>query len=691
VNSDTVREVLSRISFVIIGWDEGDLMALSSLADHLESLRSLVGDQLELARLTTWVSQVVKASLTGGNPFQVAGASKALDLMERVLSALELYKEVPEELVNEVDELVVEKNLRPPVEKPQGTGVLDTETFQVFLSEAGERIAEAQGLVLELERDPDKKPVIDTLFRSFHTIKGECGFLKIVSLGELAHNVESLLDLLRRGEVRADEEVVELLLSGIDHARAILDGLSRGDVAIFNQVDTGDFFARLHARISARKTSLGEVLQAEGKLSEADVVKILQKQKESSYTKKFGEIAQEENLVTPEDIHEAVLQQKSPQTQDWRHDPLIKVRSSQVSFLVDMIGELLIVENQLDEKDKNVVQLKKITRQLQTAAMQLRTVTVKNLFVNVGRIARDASRKLGKNVRLTTLGDELEIDRNLVEILEEPLLHLVRNSIGHGIEPAELRQKLGKPAEGEIQVSAQRHGNSIVLAVRDDGAGLDEAKILKTALEKGLVSAERRTGLSRNEIFQFIFLPGFSTAEKIDAISGRGVGLDIVKSSVTSARGRVEIRSETGAFTEFSLIFPMSLAIIDGLIVESAGTLFILPIASIVESLKIDPSKISRVEDRVSVLDLRGEVLPVIGLGEYFFPASGRSESGFAVIVENQEKRFALLVDDVVAKKEVVIKPLGKKFRHLSALSSAAVLPGGRIGFVVNVEEVVRA
>ena len=355
-----------------------------------------------------------------------------------------------------------------------------------------------------------------------------------------------------------------------------------------------------------------------------------------------------------------------------------------------MIGEMLIIENQLDDLDPHTIQLKKISRSIQTSAMELRTVKVKNLFINLKRLTRDAARQLGKTVVVETRGEDLEVDRNLVELLEEPLMHLVRNSVGHGIEGADLRRAAGKPEAGTILVQALRRGNNIVISVRDDGAGLDIEKILDKAAAKGLVAPERRNQVTLAEAQNLIFLPGFSTAEEVNAISGRGVGMDIVKNTVTEARGRIEIKSEPGRFTEFSLIFPLNLAIIYGMVVTCGPTHYILPIANIVETVAIEEGLLQTVEGRSAVLDLRQEIIPVVFLNEFFHGDRAEEKVRFAVVVEAGEQKYALIVDNVLAKREVVIKNLGSQFKGLPGISSAAVLPGGKIGFVVNVEDVVR-
>lgn len=460
----SVQQLLGDLSFGLAGWEDGDLMALASLADKAQRLAANIAPDLRSSALA--LQAALEAALQG-EPLDRSGLEVALEPLEKGLLPA-----------------IGTPQTQKPLPSKEAAPLVNSEAFQIFLSEARERLDEAQGQILELEAAPGNKPLIDTLFRTFHTIKGECGFLKIASLGELAHNIENLLDQLRSGAQTVDDTVIELLLQGVDFAKTILNQLFQGNVAIFSQLDTGDYFDRLHNRLTQDKASLGDVLQSEGKLSETDVLKILQKQKESAYTKKFGEIAEEENLVTHEEVNEAVQKQKNPAEQGFRHDPLIKVRAGQVNYLVDMVGELLIVGNQLDETDKNVAQLKKISRGIQAAAMQLRTVSVKNLFINIKRIARDAAKKLGKEVLVELRGEDLEIDRNLVEILEEPLMHLVRNSIGHGIETQDVRLAREKAPEGHLILQAQRLGNNIIISVRDDGNGLDEEKILAKAVER---------------------------------------------------------------------------------------------------------------------------------------------------------------------------------------------------------------
>ena len=502
---------------------------------------------------------------------------------------------------------------------------------------------------MDLEKDLQNMEYINVLFRVFHTIKGECGFLKIATLGEVTHNLENLLDLLRKGEIEINEDIIDIMLCGIDYSRLILNSIKKGDITIFSQINLDSFMTRIDNKIRNSRKTIGDILKDEGVISETDIIRIMQKQKESSFTKKFGEIAIEQELLTEEDVKKTIDKQKSsPDIVTEKIDPVIKVKASQINFLVDMIGELLIIESQLDDKNRNILQLKKITKTIQNSAMQLRTIKIKNLFINTKRAARDVAKKLDKNIDIETYGDELEIDRNLVEILEEPLLHIIRNSCHHGIEDNNERNRIGKSGNGLIKLTAQRKGTNIVRSVLDNGRGLDEEKILSKAVEKRLVTEERAKTLTKNEIYNFIFFPGFSTAESVNNISGRGVGMDIVKSSITNARGRIEIKTEKNQYTEINLIFPLSLAIIDGMIIRSGDIYYIIPVTNIIESLKLNTKMLVSIKNKTSVIHLRNEIIPAIDLNQFFYGLAKPDRTDIAVIILNDDKKYGLFVDYII-------------------------------------------
>lgn len=729
MNLKNIIYLINEITLSSLNYEDGDIFLLSDIIDNIDKIKSELNNFEEINNIIVIIRNSLNLMFNGEKVDNFQDIfSVGIDLISRYVKSISYIKKKDKK----IDELLTEdikkfendnnfftnksadvikknktlnnikedknskennqskKNKKYTNEILSGAGV-NTEVLDVFLIDAQDRLSHAQDIILKLEDDFNNKELINELFRIFHTIKGECGFLRLASLGELAHNLENLIDLLRNNEIKNNSEIIDILLKGIDYSFQILNAIKDGNITVFNEIEVNGFIDKINSHISKVKTSIGNILQSEGKLSESEIQKILQKQKESSFTKKFGEIAIENNLISEEEILETLEKQKKQEDgkihMAEKSDPFIKVKASQINYLVDMVGELMITENQLE--DKNINRLKKITREIHNAAMQLRTVKVKNLFINIKRIIRDLSKKLNKEIYCELQGEELEIDRNIVEALEEPLIHLVRNSLGHGIEDEDERKKKKKNTKGLIKITAERRGNNIVISITDDGRGLDRDKILEKALSKKLIDNDKAKTLNLNEIYNFIFLPGFSTAQNVDIVSGRGVGMDIVKNTVTNLRGYIDINSEKDKFTSINLVFPLSMAIIEGLIVDISGINFIIPVSNVIESLKLDKNMVHSVKHKSRVINLREEIIPIVELNDYFSLETGNQmERLIAVIIENNKKKYALIIDEIIAKKEIVIKSLGSKFAKLQGISSGTVLSGGKIGYVLNIEHI---
>ncbi len=706
------EEIIKRVSFKILGYEDGDLLLISEIIDDINELQFILKNNKNITSIITIILSSLKKQLNNKrDPDFIQLFSDGIDLIYKILTRKnKKNKELEEEISSYI------KKHKSPISKKEFTSKkvekkdkiksqktksvessvisTDSESFKIFLAEAGEKILLAQDYILKLEKDLKNKELINNLFRIFHTIKGECGFLRLSSLGELSHNIENLLELIRSDDIEMNIDIIDLLLDGIDYANEILNEHKKGNITLFAQIEIDEYIKKINNQTKKVKTSIGELLSEEGKISEEDVDRILQKQKLLNYSKKFCEIAKDDNLITEDDIKDSLEKQKiiskSLENKLDRIDTIIKVKSSQINYLVDMIGELLIAENQLDENSKDVVQLKKISRELQVAAMQLRTVKIKNLFINMNRVVRDLSRKLNKIINLETIGDELEIDRNLVELLEEPLIHILRNAVYHGIENEKDRIKKNKDAIGKITMKAERKGNNILISVKDDGRGLDENKILEKAISRSIISKEKSKNIPKNEIYNFIFLPGFSTAEEIDEVSGRGVGMDIIKTVTNSARGKVDLKSEKDMFTEIILTFPLSMAIIDGMIVRVFEYYFIIPVSNIVESIQIEKGMIYKIKNKRSVIDLRNEVIPIVEINDFFnIEVIDNQERMVGVVIESHDNKYLLIVNEIISKKEIVIKPLSSKFNKLRGISSGTILPGGKIGFILNIDEII--
>jgi two-component system chemotaxis sensor kinase CheA len=376
----------------------------------------------------------------------------------------------------------------------------------------------------------------------------------------------------------------------------------------------------------------------------------------------------------------------------------VKVDLERVDGMVEMIGELIIVESMLKHAPEltgaasirlrnSLSQLGKISRDLQSAAMRMRTVPVHSTFQKMARLTREVGRKAGKEVVLVTSGDGTEMDRAMVERLEDPLVHMVRNAVDHGIEAPADRLAVGKATTGVLTLSASHKGGSILVELTDDGKGLNREAILKKAVQKGLVT--NPGALTDAEVFNLIFAPGFSTAEKVTEVSGRGVGMDVVKRNVEGMRGQVVIESVPGRGSTFRLVLPLTLAIIDGMLVKVGAERYLIPSLSIVEALQPTPAMLSSMAERDELLTVRGQVMPLLRLSGMLSVEQARVDptEALVVVVESGGKRIGLLVDQVVAQQQVVIKSLGQGVGKAEYYSGAAILSDGCVGLILNIDK----
>ena len=690
----TFSQIISVLTKLIIIYEPGDVMTSSEIVSNLEKLqKECSGDGIE-HRICIKLLEIAKEELHGSFQNFTSCISEGIDFLLYLAESGDTINHTKSEQIEKwlarkpsvcregkkdstISEIKTETKTgtqSQPVDavnSEENPAEIDSDQLKLFISDCEARFQRAQELVLELEKDPSDSESVKELFRIFHTVKGECGFLKLTTLGNLAHNTESLLDLLRSGKLSVTKDIVDILLKGLDIAGELCKKLKGGDFQAYRSVPVAEYKARL------AQFSTGESIHASAPspapVQTAPTAPPLPPDAGGAPEKNEHEQKNDERAVRKSDADDAV----------------IKVKTGKVNYLVDMIGELLISIGQMQDDTEGLTQVRKIARSLQYAGMQLRTESVHTLFGTARRIIRDTSQKVGKQVQTEFHGEELEIDRTLIESLEEPLMHLIRNSLDHGIESAEERAKEGKSPEGTIRISAERRGNNIVISVGDDGRGLDREKILKKALSKGLIRERDISDMNESAVNNLIFISGFSTNESVNLISGRGVGMDIVKEAVSTAKGHIVTESKPGKGTTFSLFFPLSTAIIDGMLTRTGGNIFIIPIASIIESLKVKEEQIHQVATGVQVLDLRGRMIPIIRIAEIFdMPQS--EASTIATIVENVNgEQFAVMSDEILAKREVVIKNLGVCFKNLKGISSGSVLSGGAIGFVLDVEEII--
>lgn len=675
---------------------------------------------------------------------------------------------------------------------------MDASEFKdVFAAEAHEYIQALNQDLLRLESNPNDRAALNDMFRAAHSLKGMSGTMGYQELADFTHQIESVLDLLRIGELTATESVVNIMFSAIDSLQNLLEKtLLEEELPDLEEVTAelrhliqqrNNLESNLHQQGSKEQSTMEaqidieledfdlEVVRAakkEGYLPYKVVVRLLPKTLMKSvraYTvfqalENIGTIiksnppAQELEdekfdqefalvLLTQRDAdtikntveriseieHVAVLSIQTESAESERRsvlprtdeqlvnetaataqdlpvkqkqsssvtpfsrgafvDRYIRVETERLDGLINLIGELVISKtqvmeieaDQLTDNTKNaLVQLERITTELQYAAMKLRMVPIKQVFDRFPRLVRDFAQASGKEINLEIVGEDTELDRSLVNQIGDPLVHLVRNSIDHGIETTEKRKALGKPAQATLRLSAFHEGGHVIVQVYDDGQGLELDRIKQTAIEKGLLPANFANDLTMEQAVELIFRPGFSTNEAVTDVSGRGVGMDAVKNIVEGLSGQVEVESETGQGTCVTIKLPLTLAIIKALLVTCGGQVYALPIQSVRENLLAVESQIKTISQQ-KVIVLRDEILPLIDLNEALgFGQLDYGDTLSVIVVESQGEKAGFVVDDIIGQQEIVIKSLSDILGDIRGISGATVLGNGEVALILD-------
>lgn len=562
------------------------------------------------------------------------------------------------------------------------------ELLTEFHAEAVDHLQQIEAALLALDHQPGDPEALNSIFRSFHTIKGNAGFLGLVPMHTLAHEVESLLDLARNHKLR----LTPVIITEILRSRDALSVLTQQVAVALEKGQLPDQVVPVgHLMRAVRKLAVPDGA-APAPTVEAPVAEIVPLPVAAAPV----EVAMPEAAVPAASAPvRTAAPEAAPSAKSTAGNQTVRVNTEKLDSLMDVVGELVIVQSQLIETSRqeggvgsalqrNVSQLSRITKELQHTAMSLRMIPIKPMFQKMERLARDLARDFGKKVSYVTSGEDTELDRTVVEEIGDPLVHMVRNALDHGLEPSADRIAKGKPETGSLHLKAYHQGSNIVIELQDDGRGIDPERILKKAQEKGLVPAGAI--LTNEEIYALIFAPGFSTAEKVTSVSGRGVGMDVVKRNIDKLRGKIEITSEVGRGSTFKIKLPLTMAIIDGLVVRVGADRFILPSTSVQRALRPTRESISTLQGHGEVLDLRGKFVPVHRLHQRFGLSSDAVNpwDGIVVIVENAGKISALLVDEMVSKQEVVIKNLGAFMQNLPGVAGAAILGDGSIALILD-------
>jgi two-component system, chemotaxis family, sensor kinase CheA len=587
------------------------------------------------------------------------------------------------------------ENLRRALQRtPPPTSIAqDRELLRDFVNEAFEHLASVEAAVLALERDPAAADPLHATFRSFHTIKGLAGFLELADIREVSHEVETLLDRARNRELPVTTVLIDVVLESADYLKravAWVDAGLRGDAGASPEPET--LLARIRQALAGDRASEPS----------ASTDSLVDREPGAPPGADFSapdKPAHEETAAKPA-METAPAKPAGEKTADTLGFT-VRVDASKLDHMMDMVGELVIAQSLLAHTpgiaqvdggglQRNLRQLGRITAEVQRMTMNLRMTPVSQLFARMTRLVRDLARKSGKRVRLDLAGEDTALDKTIIEQLGDPLMHMVRNSLDHGIESPGERVAKGKPPEGVLRLAASHQSGHIVIEVSDDGRGLDSEKILRKARERGLVAEGHNP--SETEIHFLIFEPGFSTADHVTDVSGRGVGMDVVRKQIQGLRGRVDILSAPGRGSTFYLRLPLMLAIIDGLLVQVGAERYVVPISSVREMLRPTPEILFTLEGRAEMAMIRGELLPIVRLDRRFrVPGAVQNPcEGLFVVAESEGRCVCLLVDAMLGKQEAVIKSLGETFRHVAGISGGAILGDGRVGLILDVSGVLR-
>ena len=598
------------------------------------------------------------------------------------------------------------------LDQPVGVlpGDLDEELGQMFCAEAQDLLQDVEQGVLTLESNAQDQSTIDTVFRAFHTFKGNSSMLKLAVLQRLAHELESLLDQVRRGKMALTRESIDLILKGSDVIRQYVDEMSRQLGGVNRgrtiRLPVQRIIADVHALLAGKpSTPAMPATPAPPAVAASPVVAPAVAAPEvAAPAVAKPAVSEAVELPTPEPertLPAVTAEMVSTEPAVAAPAGVVRVDTLKLDSLIDLVGELVVAQSQVVQSQelkgianehlaRSLSQLRSITSDLQRTAMSLRMVPIRGTFRKMTRLVRDLAGDLGKEINLRLEGEETELDRTVVEELSDPLVHMIRNSADHGIELPGERAAAGKPAAGTITLKAFHQGGFIVVQIEDDGRGLNTGRILAKAVERGLVDAQE--SLAESQILDLIFMPGFSTAEQVTGLSGRGVGMDVVRRNIEKIRGKVEVESVPGKGTRFTTYVPLTLAIIEGLLVGVGDQRYIIPTLSVQESFRPLPGAVTTVQGRGELISVRGRLTPLLRLGRHLNTPSKADDPsrGIVVVVESGQDSRCLFVDELIGKQEVVIKSLGDVFRDQHAFAGAAILGDGRVGLILDVNALVK-
>jgi two-component system chemotaxis sensor kinase CheA len=573
----------------------------------------------------------------------------------------------------------------------------DVDLLRDFIAESRDDLAGAEAALLTLEHEPGNTEAINRVFRAFHTVKGTSAFLGLTHITTFAHHAESLLSAVRERTIPFSRTCADLALRAADMLKALLyvaECATPGGILVEPEgyaslFETLEHFEAGHAQVMSPELQVQTQPQTPP-VAAATIVSAAHVPAATVPT----------TITLPAHIEEAltVHQVRASDSGDSKAETSIRVRTDRLDQLIDLVGELVIAQAMLTQDDtvvrggiealtRKVAHAGTIVRELQDLSMSMRMVPLKATFRKMQRLSRDAAHRSGKDVELVIDGEDTEIDRNMVDVIGDPLVHMVRNAIDHGIETPDQRVARGKTPVGTLRLSAYHAGGNVIVELEDDGRGLDRERIAQKAIERGLIENDK--GMSDADVYKLIFAPGFSTNDVVTDLSGRGVGMDVVKRNIESLQGRVEISSEPGRGTKFTVRLPLTLAITDGMCIRVGVEKYIIPTIHIRLSFRPTRDTLFSVAGKGEMVLLREDLMPVIRLHHLFDSQEATTDptEALLVVVNAGDRQVALLVDELLGQQQVVAKPLGDGIGRICGVSGGAILGDGRVGLILDVEE----
>ena len=679
--------------------ESGHIDILTKTADFIRHLLAEIENNLhdkgfenDAANIIAELSSMID-KINGGS----GGAAKSKSTKNKAAKNKKTEEAVPK---NTEEAASKDKN---DVPTPQVT--ITPELTEQFIAEAEELLESAEQALLGLEQKPDNEEFISQAFRALHSFKGNSGFFGFADLENVGHRAETVLDKIQGSSQPVDSSIFSTVLEVLDFLRAGVALLNSGQEPVI----PGKAGVLAYLEEAIDKIDDANEHNSEGSSAESDV--LAERETVEISDQAVDEAEQGDGWAGTErrqsedrrvvEERRGVGDRRSSDKNAQRQT--IRVDIEKLDILLDLIGELVISEAMvsqnpdlkgldlsLDRFEKSVLQLNKITRDLQDVATSVRMIQLSGTFRKMIRLVRDLGQKSGKKIDLELIGEETEVDKTVIEQINDPLVHIIRNSIDHGLESTADRIKTDKPETGKVTLEARYVGGEVWIMITDDGKGLSRDKIISKAIERGLINTDG-SEMRDDDVWQMIFHPGFSTADKITDISGRGVGMDVVKRNIEKIRGKVEVKSKTGQGTTVILRIPLTLAIIDGMVVRVGNTLYVIPIVAIKESFKIETRQLTKTMDGQEIVNVRGKLIPVVRVHELLAIKAGTSElrEGIIVIVENEGDSICLFVDEVVGQQQVVIKGLPQYIGDLACVSGCTILGDGTISLIIDVKGII--